>query len=125
MRLPVRYTKEKLAEAVAANDTLAGILRHLGVDYVSGHLYRHIRQKIDEFDIDASHVVRGASWAKGRPSTTKQSPEQILRRSERRMRREDTHRLRRALLESGVAHCCISCGLSGVWQDLPIVLYIY
>jgi hypothetical protein len=118
-----RYTKELLSEAVAVNTTMVGVLRSLGVDYVSGHIYSHLKRKIREFGIDTSHMLRGKAWAKGKPDSKRRSAASILVRSSN-PRREDTHRLRRALLEIGIKHECSECGQGPEWRGRPLVLPI-
>lgn len=119
----VKYTKECLSEVVSQNTTLIGVIRDLGLKYVSGNLYSHLRKRIAEYGIDTSHMVSGRSWAKGRPSSNKQSATEVLRRKSS-LRREDTYKLRRALLEAGVKHECSRCPVGSEWMGEPLVLQI-
>lgn len=57
------WTKEKLSEAVAANNTWTGVLRHLGFKY-SGGAIAQAKKKVAEFGLDTSHF-KGRRWRDG------------------------------------------------------------
>lgn len=52
-----KYTRELLAEAVAASTSVAGVLRFLGLNQAGG-THAHISRRIKHHDIDTSHFVR-------------------------------------------------------------------
>ena len=121
----VKYTREVLAKAVDQSRSMADVLRKLGVKNYSGSLHNHLRRKISEFGIDDSALNSGRGWAKGSTNSTRKLPaHQILVRRESGSARAMTYQLRRALLESGVPHCCANCGNDGSWNGQALRLQI-
>ncbi|WP_030852154.1 HNH endonuclease [Streptomyces sp. NRRL F-4474] len=56
-RIRQRYTAERLREAAAHTDSIAGMLAHMGVEpYNSAHV--HIAKLLERFGIDTSHFFR-------------------------------------------------------------------
>ncbi|MEV8533477.1 HNH endonuclease signature motif containing protein [Streptomyces sp. NPDC051211] len=57
-----RYTKERLREAAAAADSIAGMLAHMGIEPYNS-VYVHLQTLLDKFGIDTSHFAapRGGS----------------------------------------------------------------
>ncbi|MFF4389288.1 HNH endonuclease [Streptomyces sp. NPDC001552] len=56
-RVRQRYTEERLREAAARTDSIAGMLAHMGVEpYNSAHV--HIAKLLERFGIDTSHFRR-------------------------------------------------------------------
>ncbi|MFD3697181.1 HNH endonuclease signature motif containing protein [Streptomyces sp. NPDC058646] len=120
----VKWTKEVLAEAVAASTTMCEVLRHLGLEVVGGH-HTHISRKVKAFGIDTSHFAPPPRTAHMRENRRRRSAEEILRedRSPKAARVHNT-RLRRALLESGREEHCALCGMDGTWLGQPLSLEI-
>ncbi|GGQ14851.1 hypothetical protein GCM10010215_44670 [Streptomyces virginiae] len=57
VRIRQRYTAERLREAAARTDSIAGMLAHMGVEpYNSAHA--HIAKLLERFGIDTSHFSR-------------------------------------------------------------------
>jgi len=116
-----KYTKELLEEVAAVSTSVSEMMRRMGFKTYSGASSSLIRSKLRVFGIDTSHFV-GHRTGVGRPPSHKKPPELIL--VKRKARREDTHRLRRALLESGVPHICSRCGLPPMWEGASLTLQI-
>ncbi|MGW3241492.1 HNH endonuclease signature motif containing protein [Streptomyces sp. NPDC001070] len=113
-----RWTRELLAEAVAASANMYEVLRHLGVDAVGGQ-HTHISRRIRGFGIDTSHFVT-------RPrGTGRRSHDEILVRQEAgTARRVHSDRLKRAMLARGIAERCALCGTEPVWCGRPLPLEV-
>lgn len=61
--MAVRYTRELLAEAVAATHGWASLMRHLGLKE-SGGQRRVLQEKVAELGLDTSHFSRRIPWRK-------------------------------------------------------------
>ena len=59
-----KYTFSKLQPIVSKVESIAGVLRELGLNE-SGGTHRYIRGKIKELNIDTSHFT-GQLWSKGK-----------------------------------------------------------
>jgi hypothetical protein len=81
-----------------------------------------ISRRIKEYGLDTSHFVKGGQ-NRGQASPLRVPAGKIL---VRRLsgNRQKAHRLRRALIESGVAYCCVCCGNPGEWVGKPISLQV-
>lgn len=56
-----KYTKEVLIEAVKNSSSIKGAIRFAGGNPSSGGVYKHVRKKIKEYNIDTSHFLGLAS----------------------------------------------------------------
>lgn len=117
----MRYTKEILEEVVESSKSFAEVIRKLGLAK-SGGTHRHLKSRIEKFGIDTTHFT-GQSWSKGISPPNKKSSEDILIVQSINSSRQNCAKLRRALLETGVPHCCHECGLNQ-WNGKEIVLQI-
>ena len=72
----IKYTKELLQEAVDNANSLAGVLRFLGLKQAGGS-QTHIANKLKNFDIDTSHFL-GQAHLKGTISNKKKTAKDIL-----------------------------------------------
>jgi predicted RNA-binding Zn-ribbon protein involved in translation (DUF1610 family) len=117
-----KYTREVLADAVAASVSIAGVLRHLGVPW-SGGMHAHISRRIKFFELDTSHFT-GSGHNRGLISPDRLTPDQILIVRPAGSRRTAPYLLRRALVETGVPYLCSTCGISGEWNGLPLILHV-
>ena len=115
--MSIKYTKEILEQAVSNCTTLSDVVRYLGKK-PTGSSHRHIRQRIDHYNISTSH------FRYIRPRLTKETLEKDVLTKNRLDRRENARILRKALLESGREHKCEKCGLKDQWNNQPIVLQI-
>ena len=114
---------EQLAEAVASNTTIAGVLRHLGKRIAGGN-YSHYGNRIRILGLDTSHFVGQAS-NKGRTfNATRRTAKDILTRLPEGSRRVKAYLLRRALIEAGHQYACVLCSLGGEWNGRPIILEV-
>ncbi|MBT2539997.1 HNH endonuclease [Streptomyces sp. ISL-44] len=117
----VKWTREILAEAVAASTTMCEVLRRLGLEVVGGH-HTHISRRVKAFGIDTSHFTPPSPA--GRPKV-RRTPESILvRQDDARARRRQSEHLKSALAALGVAECCEMCGIESIWQGEPLPLEV-
>lgn len=115
------YTRAQLEAAVQASASFAGVLRVLGIPQAGGsqaYLARRIRKE----GLDTSHFtgqahMRGLQGRRARPHD-------ILVLRPEGSNRVTTTRLRRAMLDMGVDHCCAACGLAAEWKGMPLTLVI-
>lgn len=115
----VKYTKEVLQEAVNKSFSLTEVLRNLGFKTYSGSTCKHIRVRLIHFGISIVHFKLGM---KGKVSSKKKTALEVLHN--RYIRRAPTAQLRRALLDLGVPHNCLVCGVGAEWNEKPLVLAI-
>lgn len=113
-----RWTREILAEAVAACTTMNDVLRHLGVEVVGGQ-HTHISRRIRVFGIDTSHF-----GTRARPGRRTVAQELLAVQDPAGARRVQGDRLKRAMRESGVEDRCALCGTGPVWRDRPLCLEV-
>jgi transposase/5-methylcytosine-specific restriction endonuclease McrA len=117
-----KYTREVLAEAVAASTSMAGVLRHLGLGQ-NGGAHAHLRRRIDRLGIDTAHFL-GRAHSRGTASPRRRRAAEVLVMRPADARREAPPRLRRALIEIGRPYRCADCGLDGTWNGRPLTLHV-
>lgn len=120
--MDMKYTRERVEAAAKVSDSIAGVMRELGIQKPSGGIYNHIGRRLREWDIDTSHFL-GQGSRLGRIPPNKKPPEHFLCRKEGGGRVEG-RKLRRALIEIGRSYRCESCLNEGVWMDAPMVLEV-
>jgi hypothetical protein len=115
------YSPEALAAAVAGSQSVAGVMRALGIKPAGGsHFY--ISRRIREAGLDTSHFL-GSGWRRGRPGR-KRRPEELLVVLPPGSTRTKAPQLRRAMLESGIEHACAACGTGPTWRGSPLTLAV-
>lgn len=113
---------EALRTAVAAADSMAEVLRLLGLP-VNTTGRRHLRQSLAEVRPATGHF-KGQGHYRGSVSPHRKTAEAILRRSPDGSARTRTKLLDRALREAGVPYVCGGCGTGDVWRGRRLVLEI-
>lgn len=121
MRL-IKYTKERLQEAVLHSNSYAQVLRYLGLRQAGG-TQSHIIRTIKKYEIDTSHFL-GSGWNKGGISPTRKTNDLILQQLPDGSNRPKRSQLLRAMQESGVSYTCSECPTKNIWNDKPLVLEI-
>ena len=117
-----KYTRELLAEAVTASTSMAGVLRHLGLDQAGG-AHAHLRRRIDRLGIDTTHVL-GRAHYRGTTNPRRRAAAEVLVVRAADAKREVPSRLRRALIEAGRPYRCAGCGGDGTWNGQPLTLHV-
>ncbi|MET9322879.1 HNH endonuclease signature motif containing protein [Streptomyces sp. NPDC003038] len=116
-----KWTREILAEAVAASTTMCAVLRRLGLEVVGGH-HTHITRRVKAFGIDTAHFTLPSPA--GRPKT-RRTPESVLVKQDgAHARRAQSEQLKRALASLGVPEQCQLCGTDPTWQGYPLPLEV-
>jgi hypothetical protein len=115
------YSVEDLAVAVRQSESIAGVLRRLGIKPAGGSHF-HISRRIRALGLDTSHFL-GQAHNRGRIGPRKTAQE-ILVRLPLGSARADGRMLSRALLEIGVTHACAVCSLGPVWLGNPLTLTV-
>ncbi len=115
-----RYTEASLSEAVSNSESVAGVLRYLGL-IEAGGTHAHVSRTIKRLGLDTSHFRRDQG---ARVKATRLTPEQVLVMDPSSVKRTKPNYLRRALVESGRLYCCESCGCDGRWQGQPLTLHV-
>jgi hypothetical protein len=121
-----KYTKELLTQAVRSAESIAEILRFLGLRPAGGS-YTHIQQLIKRYEIDTSHLVGqgAASWGRhGRLPPSYKAPHEILVLGRDLTRLHSGSILKAKLIETGREMKCSVCEMLPVWQGKPIRLEI-
>lgn len=121
--MSIKYSKELLSPIVENSISVAEVIRKLGLQQSGGN-HSNITRRIKLYEIDISHFLGSKKVNLGRPSTKKLSPDQILVNDRFHGRRDGIAILRRAVLESGVAHKCAVCGLIPYWNGKYLQLQI-
>lgn len=116
------YTREVLAEAVAASVSVREVLSRLGRP-LAGGTHGHISRKIKEYGIDTSHFL-GKGANKGKPSPARKTPEQRLVVYPTGHYRIQRKRLHKAMQELGVPYECTACGQGPEWNGAELVIEI-
>jgi len=117
-----KYTEEVLRDAVSHSVSYVGVLRYLGVPEAGGS-HTHISRTIKRLGIDTSHFT-GQAWRRGLPSDRRKTPGERLVLRAPGSPRENGERLRRAMVELGIAYVCASCGNRGTWLFEPMTLHV-
>lgn len=118
--VPMKYTKEILEKAVAESESIAGVLRRLGLNQTGGG-HAHISRRIKHFNIDTSHFCRPK---KNGAARRRFRADQILVRISLGGKRQAPHMLRRALIEIGRLYRCTQCGIDAWWDHGPLILEV-
>ncbi|MEV0009316.1 HNH endonuclease signature motif containing protein [Streptomyces sp. NPDC047973] len=113
----VRHTEETLRKLVACSRSMAEVVRRLGINPVGGN-QTHISRRIATLGIDTSHFLRtprrGPKGPLGDPLTLRTPSDGRI----------PGVRLRRALLQRGVAESCAMCGNGAEWNGKPLRLEV-
>lgn len=116
-----RNTDDDLREAVRSSESLAEVLRKLGLRAAGGN-YDLLKRRIDALNLDTSHF-NGKAWLRGKknPFVNERSLEEILVQDSTYV---STQNLKTRLIREGIfEHRCVSCGLD-TWLDRKIPLEI-
>lgn len=118
-----KYTQEVLEAAVKDAETMAQVLRNLGIG-VNGGNHRSILARLKQLGIDTSHF-KGQGWLKGKTAKEVGSLNQVKAEdviAVKQLRRRGI--LYRVMIEHGIEYQCGVCSLSPEWQGRPLTLHI-
>lgn len=122
-----KYFDADIIEAVKTNVSCQGVMRTLGIKYLSGGMHSLIKNRIKKLGISTKHFLGSGSNSgpnhKGGPR--KLSAKDVLVKNRKNdFAREKLTALRRALSEVGIKLVCNSCGISDTWNNKKLVLEI-
>ena len=115
-----KYTRELLSTAVAESNSVAGVLRYLGLNQAGG-THAHISRTIKAMGLDTSHFIRHQN---GAGPWSRRLAGDILTAVPRGSRRTNPALLRRALADIGRSYECEWCGNTGSWNGRALRLSI-
>jgi hypothetical protein len=118
-----RWTREILTEAVSASTHMNDVLRYLGLDLVGGH-HTHISRRIKALGIDTSHFAPHVRAGAMKDSRRRTGAELLVEQEPTNARRIQGDRLKRAMLECGIAHRCALCGTGPAWRGRSLTLEV-
>ena len=116
-------SREDLENIVKKSYTLAKVLKTLNLDpQMSGSLYRSLKQRLKEDEIDYSHINRGAWANQGRKFFKKAIPlEEVMIDNSTYCRKT----LKKRLLKNGMLeNKCEICGQEGIWNEIELVMVL-
>lgn len=117
-----KYTETMLRKAVGTSETLAEVLRRLGINHLSGGMHQHIAGRIKRCGIDTSHFL-GKGHQRGKHGATRLKAAEILAVCTSGYR-EKGKRLRRALIEIGRPYRCEECKRGPKWRGKVLILEV-
>jgi hypothetical protein len=116
------WTDEQLTDAVGAAQSVADVLRALGLRPVGGN-YKSIKPHLERLGLTTDHF-RGQAWSAGKklgPNGTATPLDEIL---VAKSSYTSTYNLKHRLLSAGMlAYECVVCGLSE-WLGDPLSLHL-
>ncbi len=113
-----KFTDQELADAVVAQTSVHGVLRHLGYP-LNGGMFRYVKAHMRRVGLDTSHFT-GQGWSRGRklPRGPRKPIEDLLVQGSL----TTSGALRRRLVVEGFKQeRCEECGLSE-WRRRPLTL---
>ena len=119
---PIRkYDDERLAALVPDADSVADVLRALGLAQAGG-THAHISRRIKAIGCDTSHFTGRRNARQG--GASRLEPENVLVHRPGAERRRSGQLLTRALLAIGRPHTCSGCGVGPLWEGRTLVLSV-
>lgn len=117
-----KYTKELLEPIVADSDSIADVVRALGLK-MSGSTQNLITTRIKEYGLDTAHFT-GKAWRRGRTFDYEfKGAEHYLVMLPEGAVRPAAKYLRRAMIESGVEYVCVN-GHPPEWMGKTLRLHV-
>lgn len=116
-----RYSDDALRALVQGADSVADVLRAVGLSQAGGS-HAHLSRRIRTLGCDTGHFTRRANASVG--SGPRLTAADVLVRRPDAERRRSGALLTRALLEAGREHVCAGCGTGPLLNGLPLVLSV-
>jgi hypothetical protein len=119
-----RWTRENLEATVAISESLADVMRRIGLR-VSGGSHSNLKKRLLELNIDTTHFLgRAANRGKAhKGGYQKRTPEELLILGQPGFSTR-ARLIKRALIEVGVPEICERCGLGPVWRGKVLNLQV-
>lgn len=119
-RPSTRYSDAELRELVSRANSVADVLRALGLPQAGGS-HAHLSRRIRALGCDTTHFGRRPTVQ--RPAVRLAAEDLLVRRPSAERRRTGAL-LTRALLQVGRLHVCAGCGTGPTWNGQPLVLSV-
>ena len=119
----MKYSKEKLQEAVQQSNSISEVVRLLGSKSTSGSVHCHVSKMVRKYGIDISHFRKNKHQI-GRQSCNKLSHTEVLVYDRFNGRKDHTEIIRRAMIEYGIIYECFLCKNTGLWLGRNLALEI-
>ncbi len=112
---------DELKKIVSSCDSMASVVRHFGFAIASGN-YKTLKKRLDEEDIDYSHIKLGLNNNKGRRFVSRAFPlEEVMIENSTYSRKE----LKRRLLKNGtLQNKCEICGQDEAWNGQKLIMVL-
>lgn len=120
--MSTKYTEDALRDAVAQSYSYANVLRLLGLKQAGG-TQSYISTKVKSLGIDTSHFTLQAH-NKGKTSPRRKNWQETLVVMPVGSFRQRASQLRRAMIESGITHECVGCGVGSTWNGKNLTLEV-
>jgi len=115
----IKFDEATLRESAKNSSTIPEFLTKVGASLTSMSSRQRVKGLCISYNIDLTHFKRVSV-----SSPSRMSADDILIYNRRQGIREVTTRLRRALLDKGVKHQCVDCGIVDQWNGKAIKLEI-
>jgi len=116
-----QISKEELEKIVKKSKSLAEIIKHFGLVIASGN-YKTLKKRLNEENIDYSHIKLGLNSNKGRKFREKAFPlKEVMVKNSTYSR----YNLKRRLLKNNMLeNKCSICGLEPEWNSQKLVMIL-
>ncbi len=118
-----KYTQEQFVNAVKSNESIAGVLKELGLSPFGGGSYYKVKKYVKDLKLDTKHWM-GQGHNKGKKyilKTRKSLKEILVKHSSY----TSSYHLKRRLIQEGVLEeKCVGCGLHTEWNGKKISLQL-
>lgn len=120
-----KYTAELLSSIIAESLSFAKVLRRLELKQTGGS-QAYIKKLAREFSIGTDHFLGQARnhGDKHRGGPKKAAAKEILVLRDPLAHPEKAHKLRRAMIETGIPFICSLCGIGDVWNGKSLMLTV-
>lgn len=121
----VKYTPQALTKAVYCSSSFREAYQMVSSSINSSSGYQHFTRKVKEYGIDTSHFSANPQSDLNNSKAKRLKWQEILVYDRRNAGvREQSSKLRRAMLESGIPWECLDCGNVGEWNGQHMLLEI-
>lgn len=115
-----KYTLDRLKHAAETSTNIVEFLNKIDASITSMSVRAFVKKKCLEYSIDISHFKQRRNKTRG----NKKDFFVILVFDRNNGRRENSARLKRALIESGIVYQCKVCNLDPIWNNIDLRLEI-
>lgn len=114
-----KYSDEDIIASMKSSSTMKEVFDKLGIPCAGGS-FQWIHSRLNKMGINKTDLLKPRIY-KG---CKKKEPDEILIVRKEGSQRETAHRLRKALIESGIDYNCDDCGIFE-WNDKKLTLNVH